>query len=315
MTLTLPKANTVAVMKVHADLGMYEGFLLPALREALPDVEFAIDGPADVFVTVPRPGRDLTGVIGPEIRWIHNLGAGIDGVPLDEVGERVLTCSRGASSVAIAEYVLGTMLAFEKRWTETPVTEPPAQWGAANLGGLEGRTLGLVGIGAIGTEVAKRALAFDMRVVAVRRTASPPDIDGVTLAKSLHDLLGEADHVVVAAPATDGTRRLFDASAFAATKPGAHFVNIARGALVDQDALIAALDSGHVAFASLDVVDPEPLPAGHPLFTHPKVRLTAHVSWSAPSTGARTVHLFVDNVRRYLAGERLHGIVDTAAGY
>jgi phosphoglycerate dehydrogenase-like enzyme len=132
---------------------------------------------------------------------------------------------------------------------------------------------------------------------------------GITLVSSLTELLGRADHVVIAAPATAETYHLIDADALAACKPGVHMVNIARGSLVDQDALLDALDRGQVAAASLDVVDPEPLPAGHRLYDHPRVRLTPHVSWSSPDTIVRTVEMFVDNLRRYRAGEPLEGIV------
>jgi phosphoglycerate dehydrogenase-like enzyme len=302
-------------MRVKADLGQFGDQMLAGLRGAAPDVEFVIEGDAPVLVTVPRGDRDLTGLIGPGVRWVHNLGAGVDGVPLHEPGERIITCSRGASSVAIAEFVLASMLAFEKRFPETWLSAAPPAWNLAGLGGLAGRTLGLVGIGAIGTEVARRALAFDMRVTAVRRTATASPVEGVTLAPSLDALLAESDHVVIAAPATVLTRRLFDASTFASMKPGAHLVNIARGSLVDQDALLDSLDRGHLGLASLDAVDPEPLPAGHPLYSHPKVRLSAHVSWSSPSTVSRTFEIFVDNLRRYRAGEPLHGVVDTEAGY
>jgi len=120
---------------------------------------------------------------------------------------------------------------------------------------------------------------------------------------------------VIAAPSTPETYRLIDKAAFAEMKDGVHLVNIARGTLVDQDALIAALDGGKVARASLDVVDPEPLPAGHPLYTHPKVRLTPHISWSSPVTMPRTMEIFLDNLRRFRNGEPLEGLVDVDAGY
>jgi phosphoglycerate dehydrogenase-like enzyme len=108
---------------------------------------------------------------------------------------------------------------------------------------------------------------------------------------------------------------MINAESLAAIKRGAHLVNIARGSLVDQDALLAALDDGRVACASLDTVDPEPLPSGHPLYAHPNVRVTAHISWSAPDSLRPTLDLFADNVRRYRAGEALHGLVDVEAGY
>jgi phosphoglycerate dehydrogenase-like enzyme len=242
------------------------------------------------------------------------LAAGVDKFPLELIGDRILTCSRGASAPAIAEFVVATMLAFEKQLPEVWVTEPPPHWNLAGLGGLRGKTLGLVGVGAIGTEVARRALAFDMEVIALRRTDGPMPVPGMHRV-GLHELLVRSDHIVVAAPATHATHHLIDAEAFATMKSGAHLVNVARGSLVDQDALRAALDGGNLARASLDVVEPEPLPAGHWLYAHPKVRLSPHVSWSSPGTIDRTIELFADNLRRWREGRPLHGVVDVAAGY
>jgi phosphoglycerate dehydrogenase-like enzyme len=217
--------------------------------------------------------------------------------------------------VAIAEWVLAVILAFEKSIPESFIDGPTPQWNRASLGTLAGRTVGLVGIGSIGTEVARRALAFDAEVVAVRRTPAPAPLPGVEVVGELHDMLARADHVVIAAPATAGTQRLMDAPALAALKRGAHLVNVARGSLVDQDALRAALEDGRVARASLDTVDPEPLPAGHWLYTHPGVRLSPHISWSAPGTMSKTLDLFVDNLGRFRAGGALAGVVDPVAGY
>ena len=129
------------------------------------------------------------------------------------------------------------------------------------------------------------------------------------------DLLPDVDHLVLAAPGTARTRHLVDAAALAAVKPGVHLVNIARGSLVDQDALRVALDDGRVAMATLDTVDPEPLPEGHWLYSHPKVRLSAHVSWASPAGMARTLEIFVDNLRRYAAGEPVLHVVDADEGY
>jgi phosphoglycerate dehydrogenase-like enzyme len=268
-----------------------------------------------VLATLVDEPVAMAEVVRPAVRWIHVLAAGIDGFPLDLVGERLLTCSRGASAPAIAEFVLAAMLAFEKQLPDVWLSEPPPEWNVATLGGLAGRRLGLVGIGAIGTEVARRALAFDMRVSALRRSRTPAPIVDVELRTDLGSLLAEADHVVVAAPATAATRRLFDADAFCAMKPGAHFVNVARGSLVDQQALLDALDRGQPAMATLDVVDPEPLPADHVFYGHPKIRLSPHVSWSSPQTIARTFDLFSENLVRYRAGAPLAGQVDPEAGY
>jgi phosphoglycerate dehydrogenase-like enzyme len=207
------------------------------------------------------------------------------------------------------------MLALAKQFPESWIDAPPERWNTASLGTLSGATLGLVGLGAIGTAIARRALSFDMEVLAFRRTAGPAPLDGVTVLPELATLLGRADHVVVAAPATAQTRHLIDAAAFDAMKPGTHLVNIARGSLVDQEALRRALDDGIVARASLDTVEPEPLPTGDWLYTHPAVRLTPHISWSSPHTMVRTVDLFVENLGRFRAGMALHDIVDPVAGY
>lgn len=307
---------------VAVDGGWVGDALVGLVREAVGDnAEVVAAGPealpegAKVLLTLPTERPALERYLAGEVRWVHVLAAGVDGFPLDVLDGRTLTCSRGATAPAIAEFVLAAMLAFEKDLPAQWVSEEPERWNFAQLGGLAGRTLGLIGIGAIGSEVARRALAFDMEVIAVRRTGRPSPEVRVTVVPSVADLLGRSDHIVVAAPATAATAHLLDAAAFAVTKPGAHLVNVARGTLVDQDALRLALDEGIVAMASLDVVDPEPLPDGHWMYTHPRTRISAHVSWSSPSTLDRTIGIFVDNLRRFGRGEALRATVDPVAGY
>jgi phosphoglycerate dehydrogenase-like enzyme len=302
--------------------GRFASGVLAALEKMVPDEPFVgctpgsdVPDDADVLVTLLDAPDGVAQLMAPGIRWVHALSTGVDGFPFDAAADRLITCSRGASATAIAEWVLAMVLACEKDLPGSWVSAPPARWNAAALGGVSGKNLGLVGLGAIGTEVARRGLAFDMQVTAIRRTATPSPLQGVAVATSLDDVLRIADHLVVAAPATPATAHLLDRAAFARCKPGVHVVNVARGALIDQEALLDALDDGTVARASLDVVDPEPLPAGHPFYRHPLVRLSPHVSWSAPSTLPRTFELFVDNLYRYRRGDALHGIVDPAAGY
>jgi phosphoglycerate dehydrogenase-like enzyme len=294
--------------------------LVETVQEALVgEVVVATDDPrasdAEILLAFDRTPDAVRSAVTPSVRWIHVGTAGIDGFPLELVGERVLTCARGATAVPIAEWTMAMVLAHAKRLPASWVDEAPERWGYVELDSVAGATLALVGVGAIGTEVARRALAFDMEVVGFRRRALPAPIEGMTMAGTLAELLERADHVVVAAPATAATQHLLGAVELARMKPTAHLVNIARGSLVDQDALLAALDAEQLAGASLDVTDPEPLPAGHPLYAHPKVRLSPHISWSGSQAGGSSIGLFTENVRRYRAGEDLHGVVDVDAGY
>jgi phosphoglycerate dehydrogenase-like enzyme len=291
-----------------------------AMKAAVPDVEVIDAGagppPADLRADV------LFGGWGPysidyaqRVDWVHLAGTGVDSFPQEMFDGRTVTCARGASAIPISEFVLAAMLAFEKHLPETWIDEPPEHWNFASLGWLNTRTLGLVGLGGIGLAVAERALPFGMEVRAFRRRPEPSPLAGVEVVGSLEELLPVADHLVLAAPATPRTRHLIDAGTLELVKPGVHLVNIARGALVDQDALRVALDDGRVAMATLDTVDPEPLPDGHWLYSHPKVRLSAHVSWASPAGLARTLEIFIDNLSRYAAGEPVLHVVDPDEGY
>jgi phosphoglycerate dehydrogenase-like enzyme len=250
------------------------------------------------------------------IPWVHLFGTGVDGVaPGLFAADRLVTCSRGAGAIPISEFVLATMLAFEKQLPDVWVNEAPAQWSRARLGALHGRTLGVVGLGGIGSEVARLGRAFGMDVRALRRTAAASPVEGVAVVTDLADLVRDAHHVVLTAPSTPKTRRMIDASALAAMRPGVHLVNISRGALIDHDALHEALDSGQVARATLDVSDPEPPPAGHWLYHHRAVRLSPHISWSSPAMMGFIVDKFVANLEARRDGRPLSGVVDIAEGY
>jgi phosphoglycerate dehydrogenase-like enzyme len=291
-----------------------------AITAAVPDVEVIEAGgdppPPDLRADV------LFGGWGPHtleyaqrVEWVHLAGTGIDSFPRELFDGRTVTNARGASAIPISEFVLAAMLAFEKHLPDTWIREPPEHWNFAPLGWLNTRTLGLVGLGGIGVAIAERALPFGMHVRALRRRPEPSPIDGVDVVASLEELLPEADHLVLAAPATHRTRHLLNAESLKLVKPGVHVVNIARGALVDQEALREALDDGRVAMATLDTVDPEPLPEGHWLYSHAKVRLSAHVSWASPAGMDRTLEIFLDNLRRYAHGEPLMHLVDPEEGY
>lgn len=279
--------------------------------------------PADAEVLFVDPG--IAGKLSPSsprpqgwpgsLRWVHMRSTGIDRFPAWFFEVPLITVSRGAQAVAIAEYVLTAMLAFEKRLPVLWVSSRE-DWGRRDVGGLAGRTLGIVGFGHIGAAVARRALAFEMRVLGSRRTAGPSGMDGVEAA-SLKEVLRTSDHLLISTPMTAETRNMFDDHAFGLMKRGAHLVNVGRGAVVDTDALHRALDSGIVAMASLDVTNPEPPPPGHWLYTHPNVHLTAHISSTGPSTEARAEEILLGNIAAYRAGDlqRMHGIVLRDKGY
>jgi len=294
------------------------------IRATVPDAEvlsFPGDAvPDDIQAEVlfgafrVMPLHDRLDEIG--IRWMHIPGTGVDTWPREVLAARTVTCSRGVSAIPIAEYVLAAMLAFEKDIPRIFLSEVPEHWNIhVGMGELAGKTVGLVGIGGIGESVATRAQAFGCPVRALRRRPDQGAPPGVELATDLPDLLATADHLVIAAPATSATHHLLDDAAFAVMKPGVHIVNIARGVLIDQDALRRALDDGRVGGATLDTVDPEPLPEGHWLYSHPKVRVTAHVSWGSPNTFTRMMQAFADNLARYVADEPLYGVVDPDEGY
>jgi phosphoglycerate dehydrogenase-like enzyme len=282
-------------------------------------VDFHPDGPPPGFTAdVMFGGWGAWGALAPWVRtvpWVQLSGTGIDGLPAELFDGRTITCARGASGVAISEFVLAAMLAFAKDMPNVWLDAPPKHWNFHPLSTLEHKTLALVGLGGIGCEIATRALPFGMRVRAVRRTAAPSPVAGVEIAADFTELLHDADHLVLAAPGTARTRHLVDEAALAAVKPGVHLVNIARGSLIDQDALRVALDDGRVAMATLDTVDPEPLPAGHWMYAHPKVRLSAHVSWGTTEHFTGAIAVLVENLHRHVEGRPLRDLVDLTEGY
>jgi phosphoglycerate dehydrogenase-like enzyme len=292
------------------------------ISAAFPDVEvvriergepLADDLTGDILLAGPGSAPQVA-TLAPRVDWLHIMGTGIDWLPAEAFQAKTVTCARGGSALAISEFVLAAMLSFEKQLPELWEKTAEDVWFRASLGTLYGRRLGLIGFGGIGQEVATRALAFGMSVGAVRRHPGPSPMPGVEM-DDIEAIIGVADHLVLAAPETAETHHVIRAETLAMVKPGVHLVNIARGGLVDQDALRVALDDGRVARATLDVADPEPLPAGHWMYTHPAVRLTGHVSWSSPAGIEPLVQALVDNLGRYLRGDTLQGVVDRAEGY
>ncbi len=233
----------------------------------------------------------------------------------------VLTNMRAVHGPTIADHAFAMLLALTR---DLPYYLDAAQSGSWNRRGsgsppiaLEGRTLLVVGLGGIGSEVARRGKGFGMRVVATRRSDTPPPsyVDRQGRADDLLELLPEADVVALCVPLTKQTEGMIGRREFEAIKPGAYLINVARGKLVDTEALVEALESGRLAGACLDVTDPEPLPPDHPLWTMPNVIITPHMSGRSALTVDRMRAIYLDNLLRFGAGEPLLNVVDKKAGY
>lgn len=274
------------------------------------DVLFVLFGEGDARGVggLPRP----VGWPGTT-RLVQIASAGLDDYP-DWLFEapRVASAS-GTTARPIAEYVMATMLAHAKRLSAITLNAGDT-WPRRDtlldkpLATLEGRTLGLLGLGQIAQQVARFAAAFDMKIIATRNSDAPSPDANVTLVP-LEELAARSDHLVLAAPIGPSTRGLIGAEFLAAMKADAHIVNVARGGIIDDDALKAEFDRDRL-WASLDVTDPEPLPDGHWLIGHPRARVTPHVSWSSPDTPRRIFERLSENMRRLQVGEPLLGEVN-----
>lgn len=258
------------------------------------------------------------------LRWLHTPSAGLDHVLFPALVERDITVtnSSGVHAIPISEWVIAFMLLAAKRIPEFLIAQQQRRWADdLKLAELKDKTLLVVGYGAIGQEVARRAVSFGMKVIGSRSGSGRQreEIAGVAVVSGdgWRDRLPEADYVAICLPLTDATRHSFDAATLAMMQPGAWLINIARGEIVDEDALLAALREERIAGAALDAFAEEPLPSDHPLYDFPasRVILTPHHSWNSPQVQERTIDLFIENYRRFVAGEELRNVVDKQAGY
>jgi glyoxylate/hydroxypyruvate reductase A len=226
----------------------------------------------------------------------------------------------GVHATPLAEFVLFAMLYFAKQMPRVLADQRRHHWEQFAVKNIRGTTLGLVGLGGVGREIARLARAIGMRVVAIRRSpgegnTAVPDVEAVYSTDRLRALLAESDYVTLILPQTGQTAGLIGKAELAAMKPGAVFINIARGTIVDEPALIEALRSGHLGGAALDVLAVEPLPADSPLWDMPNVLITPHTISTAVDENELVVDLFCDNLRRFLAGEPLRNVFDRVRGY
>jgi phosphoglycerate dehydrogenase-like enzyme len=286
---------------------------LRATAPALPDAQRQAFARAEAVLAFDLP-VDLVR-LAPRLRWVQCIGAGVEhfaGAGLDGSGV-VVTNSSGIAAVPIAEFVLGRLLAIWKHFPELERLQREHTWQPMYGRMLAGSTIGILGVGAIGSAVAERVRALGCRTLGVRRRARPgeavPGFDEVYGVDRLREVVARCDALVLAAPASEETFHLIDRGLLGGLKRGAVLVNVARGSLVDEGALIEALHAGDVAAAVLDVFESEPLPAASPLWDEPNVFVSAHCAVSVERYLERTLELFVENVGRWLRGEPLRNVV------
>ena len=319
----------------------------PGSRLVMISFEGLADGPVDDVEVL------LCGFLGadafdrvlaraPRLAWVHSATAGVERVltPGSRQRDLLITNARGVFSRPIAEYVLMMILAVSRRLPQLLELQRERTWQPLEGAELSDVTVGIVGLGSIGRAVATLATAFGCRGIATRRrseagAAAAPDgeppqdearpgagstgeglvLDQVLGPDGLTAVLAESDFVVLAAPLTPTTEGLIDGPALEAMKPGAWLINVARGRLVDERALLRALREGHIGGAILDTFRDEPLPPSSPFYDMDNVIVTPHTSWSSGRVLDRSVELFCANLRRYAAGQPLVNVVDPAAGY
>jgi phosphoglycerate dehydrogenase-like enzyme len=288
----------------------------PSVRRLLPEVDVAFSAsiPRDLVASAPR------------LRWVQSPATGVGGQlsPQLAASPIVLTSARGVRARAIAEHVIGVTLVLARQLHTAIRRQAARQWALDEIEAsglvqtLRGRRMTVVGLGAIGQEVARAAAAIGMRVSAVRRhldRPGPPEVEAIAPPEALFELLGQSDVVVLATPLTPETRLLIGREALDRIKRGAFLVNIGRGKLIDDEAVIEALRDGRLGGAALDVFTKEPLDPASPYWDLPNVVVTPHVSGAMEDYWTPLVALFAENLRRFERGQPLVNVVDKEAGY
>ncbi len=300
-------------------------------REASPEAEesdeearrslHAALAEAEVLFTLSLLPAELPS-LAPNLRWIQLTSAGADRLLNSEVlksGITVTTAS-GIHATPVGEYAVGVMVMLAKGWPALFRAQQRREWARIAPQELKGKTVAIVGLGSVGQEVGRLAKALDMRVLGVRRSGAVLEssdyvADEIAGSLDLLNVLSRSDFVVICLPLTEETHHLVGELALRAMKPTAYLINVSRGAVVDEAALLRALTEGWIAGAGLDVFETEPLPEKNWLWQLNNVIITPHLAGESPIYNERAVDLFCDNLRRYVAGEPLENVVDPSRGY
>ncbi len=257
-----------------------------------------------------------------KLRWIHTLSAGVDALFYPEfiASDVILSNSRGVYDIPVAEHAFALLTALTRGVDRFHKNQAEHKWARGPVTEMDSQTIGIVGLGSIGREIARKAkLAYNMRVLATKKRLGSAElyVDALLPAAELDKLLQESDFVVVAAALTEETTGLIGERELRLMKPTAYIVNIARGRIIQSPAILKALREGWIAGAGLDVTDPEPLPPDSELYDAPNIIITPHMAAAAPAEKhtERAVKVFIDNLQRYLAGEQLATYVDKVRRY
>ncbi len=257
----------------------------------------------------------------PKLKWVQMISAGVDKFLTDEFRQSkvIMTNVRGMHAVPMGEFVLGEMLMFAKGAQHCFQQKQQKQWKPFTPSMLHSKTVGIVGLGSIGHEIARLSKAFGMRVLAVRRSEAKAKttryVDGIFPREQLNEMLSQSDFVVLTVPLTSETHKIIGEPEFRSMKPTAYLINVARGNVVDEEALVRALEKNQIAGAALDVFAEEPLPANSRLWDLPNVIFSPHVAGSMEGYAEQANDIFCENLKRYLAGRKLLRIVDKQKGY
>lgn len=316
------------VLILHNKAAIY----LPRLRERFPAIDWvecplyadftaALQRlqPEIVITFKPEKGKPFPGpamFATPSLRWVHVGGAGIDHIGRWDPAQVTVTNSSGVHGRLMADYVTTTAQMLAMGFSRFAAHQAKGEWRSGNVRSVLGAHMTILGFGRVGAAIGAMARQLGMRVTGVRNRPAPSDgADRVVGLDALSGLLGETDFLVLALPMTEATRGLVDDTMLGRLKPGAFLVNVARGGILDEAALIRRLASGHLGGAALDVFATEPLPPDSPLWTTPNLIVTPHIAGNPQGWEMQVAELFGDNLERWLAGRPLQNLVDPIKGY
>ncbi|WP_223068632.1 D-2-hydroxyacid dehydrogenase [Paenibacillus caui] len=297
---SLGEAYKTAIQEAAPGWSLVDGSDPEALQEHLQD--------AEILLGWNKAAAEITLQDGTSLKWVQNIGAGVDQLPLERFSQLgiTLTNASGVHPFPISEHIFAMLLSLTRRLHTAVRNQSGQVWDfqTEGIGEAHGKTMGILGVGAIGVETARLAKAFQMKVLGVRKSGSPNEyVDTMYTLDRLNEMLKHCDYVVNCLPHTRETEKLIGKEQFSIMKPSAFYINIGRGKTTDTDAMVQALQSQSIAGAGLDVFEPEPLPADHPLWAMDNVMITPHMAGLSTSYIERLAAIFIGNLKAYVQGQ------------